>query len=99
LIDVGRDARIRATVATTVRFAEVGDDEIEQYCASGEPERVAGAFTVDGLGAWFVEAVDGDHHNVVGLSLPTLRKMLQTLGYRLADLGYPASRADTQRDS
>jgi septum formation protein len=99
LIDVGRDARIRATVATTVRFAEVEDDEIDLYCGTGEPERVAGAFTVDGLGSWFVEAVDGDHHNVVGVSLPTLRKMLRTLGYRLADLGYPASRADTQRES
>jgi septum formation protein len=86
-------------VAAGVRFAEVSDDEIDLYCGTGEPERVAGAFTVDGLGGWFVEAVDGDHHNVVGLSLPTLRKMLNTLGYRLADLGYPASRSATHRDS
>jgi septum formation protein len=99
LVDVGNDARIRATVATTVRFADVSDAEIDLYCASGEPERVAGAFTIDGLGGWFVEAVDGDHHNVVGLSLPTLRKMLQTLGYGLADLGYPASRSATQAES
>jgi len=98
LVDVGNDARIKATVATTVRFADVTDEEIDLYCGTGEPERVAGAFTVDGLGAWFVEAVDGDHHNVVGLSLPTLRRMLRTLGYGLADLGYPASRSDTHRD-
>jgi septum formation protein len=91
LIDVGNDARIRATVATTVRFADITDAEIDLYCGTGEPERVAGAFTVDGLGGWFVEAVDGDHHNVVGLSLPTLRKMLHTLGYGLADLGYPGN--------
>ncbi len=96
LVDVGNDARIRATVATTVRFAEVSDAEIDLYCATGEPERVAGAFTVDGLGGWFVEAVDGDHHNVVGLSLPTLRKMLQTLGYGLVDLGYPATHSETR---
>jgi septum formation protein len=94
LIDVGADASIRATVATGVRFADVSDDEIELYCGTGEPERVAGAFTVDGFGGWFVEAVDGDHHNVVGLSLPTLRKMLQALGYRLADLGYPTAQPD-----
>jgi septum formation protein len=99
LIDVSNDARIRATVATTVRFAEITDAEIDLYCGTGEPQRVAGAFTIDGLGGWFVEAVDGDHHNVVGLSLPTLRKMLRTLGYGLQDLGYPASRSETQRES
>jgi septum formation protein len=99
LVDIGNDARIRATVATTVRFADVTDAEIDLYCGTGEPERVAGAFTVDGLGGWFVEAVEGDHHNVVGLSLPTLRKMLHTLGYGLADVGYPASRSETQRES
>jgi septum formation protein len=78
-----------ATVATTVRFAEVTDDEIATYCGSGEPSRVAGAFTIDGFGGWFVDGVDGDPHNVVGLSLPALRRMLRALGHELRDLGYP----------
>lgn len=90
LIDAG-GGHACATAATTVRFADVSADEIELYCATGEPLAVAGAFTIDGLGGWFVDAVDGDHHNVVGLSLPLLRRMLQQLGYGLADLGYPAS--------
>jgi septum formation protein len=50
---------------------------------------VAGAFTIDGLGGWFVAGIEGDHHNVVGLSLPTLRAMLFEFGYGLAELGYP----------
>ena len=74
-----------------MRFADASDAEIELYCATGEPNRVAGAFTIDGLGGWFVESIDGDHHNVVGLSLPALRELLTELGYTLADLGYPTS--------
>jgi septum formation protein len=90
LLEPGPDGRALTRVAsTTVRFAEVSDAEIELYCATGEPTQVAGAFTVDGLGGWFVEAISGDHHNVVGLSLPLLRAMLAELGYGLPDLGYP----------
>jgi len=91
LIDVARGRRASAAVATTVHFADVSDAEIAAYCASGEPLQVAGAFTIDGLGGWFVEAIEGDHHNVVGLSLPALRGMLAELGHQLADLGYPAA--------
>ena len=61
--------------ATAVRFADPTDDEIDAYCRTGEPNEVAGAFTLDGLGGWFVESVDGDPHNVVGVSLPLLRTM------------------------
>jgi septum formation protein len=89
LIDCETDRSVSATVSTVVRFADVTDDEIDAYCGSGEPTRVAGAFTIDGLGGWFVESIDGDHHNVVGLSLPALRRMLRELGYGLAALGYP----------
>ena len=78
-------------VSTEVHFAEVTDDEIATYVATGEPSQVAGAFTIDGLGGWFVDSIVGDHHNVVGLSLPVLRRMLHALGYSLADLGYPPS--------
>jgi septum formation protein len=90
LIDVGAGTTARRTVSTVVRFADVTDDEIARYCATGEPAQVAGAFTLDGLGGWFVEAVDGDPHNVIGVSLPTLRRMVRELGHELADLGYPA---------
>ncbi len=79
----------RAEVASTVvHFADVTDAEIEAYVATGEPLHVAGAFTIDGLGGWFVERIEGDHHNVVGLSLPLLRRLLGDLGFTLADLGY-----------
>jgi septum formation protein len=80
---------VRRVASTTVRFADLTDDEIHAYVATGEPLAVAGAFTIDGLGGWFVHSVDGDHHNVVGLSLPLLRRMFQHLGYSLQDVGYP----------
>jgi septum formation protein len=75
---------------TEVRFGYPSDAEIEAYVATGEPLSVAGAFTIDGLGGWFVERIIGDHHNVVGLSLPLLRAMLGKLGYAISDL--PARR-------
>ena len=55
-----------ATASTTVHFADVTDDEIAAYVATGEPLHVAGAFTVDGRGGAFVTGIEGDHHNVVG---------------------------------
>lgn len=73
-----------AEVASTeVTFADVSDDEIAAYVATGEPVRVAGAFTIDGLGGWFVERIAGDHGAVVGVSLPTLRRLLRELGVSL----------------
>lgn len=61
-------------------FADLSDEEIAAYVATGEPLAVAGAFTVDGLGGPFVTRIEGDHHNVVGLSLPLLRELLAELG-------------------
>ena len=79
LIDT-RSGRSSAEVASTVvHFADVSDAEIDAYVATGEPLHVAGAFTIDGLGGPYVTAVDGDPHNVVGLSLPLLRHMLREL--------------------
>jgi septum formation protein len=69
-----------ATASTTVHFARLSDDEIAAYVATGEPLRVAGAFTIDGLGGAFVTGIEGDHHNVVGLSLPLLRELLGDFG-------------------
>ncbi|CUR57097.1 putative Maf-like protein [metagenome] len=79
--------RVAAAIAsTTVHFAEVSDAEIAAYVATGEPLQVAGAFTVDGLGGAFVTRIEGDHHNVVGVSLPLLRDLLAELGHEWTDL-------------
>ncbi len=78
-----------ATGATTVHFADLGDEEIAAYVASGEPLEVAGAFTIDGLGGAFVTGIEGDHHNVVGVSLPLVRELLAELGHSWTDL-WPA---------
>jgi septum formation protein len=75
-----------ATGSTTVRFADVSDEEIAAYVATGEPLHVAGAFTVDGLGGAFVTGIEGDHHNVVGVSLPLLRELVLELGHSWTEL-------------
>jgi septum formation protein len=75
-----------ATASTVVHFAHVSDDEIDDYIATGEPLEVAGAFTVDGLGGAFVTGIEGDHHNVVGVSLPLLRDLVAELGHRWTSL-------------
>jgi septum formation protein len=78
-----------ATASTTVHFADVTDAEITAYVATGEPLHVAGAFTVDGLGGAFVTGIEGDHHNVVGLSLPLVRDLMAELGRSWTDLWSP----------
>ena len=75
-----------ATGSTTVHFADVGDDEIDAYVATGEPLHVAGAFTIDGVGGAFIAGIEGDHHNVVGVSLPLLRELVLELGHGWPDL-------------
>ncbi|MDR1634215.1 MAG: Maf family nucleotide pyrophosphatase [Bifidobacteriaceae bacterium] len=69
-----------AASSTIVRFGEMSAAEIDAYVATGEPLNVAGAFTIDGLGGPFIEGIDGDHHGVVGLSLPLLRRLLARFG-------------------
>lgn len=86
LIDTETGEAAEAVVATTVHFAEPDDDEIAAYVASGEPLEVAGAFTIDGLGGAFVAGLEGDHTNVVGLSVPTLRLLLARLGVPITSL-------------
>ena len=87
----GTSATLGATASTTVHFARLSDAEVDAYVATGEPLRVAGAFTVDGLGGAFVESIEGDHHNVVGLSLPLLRELLAEVGVGWFDVaGHPA---------
>jgi septum formation protein len=84
--DGGTGATLGATASTIVHFAKLTDDEIEAYVATGEPLRVAGAFTLDGLGAPYVAGIEGDPSNVVGLSLPLLRDLLMELGLAWHDL-------------
>jgi septum formation protein len=86
LIDTGTGKQAEGVATTTVRFADVTDEEIEAYIGTGEPLHVAGAFTIDGRGAPFIESIEGDHSNVIGLSLPLLRRLLAELGVRLTDL-------------
>jgi septum formation protein len=92
LVDARADAPGRShpalgeVASTVVHFADVDDEEIAAYVATGEPLAVAGAFTLDGLGGPFVAGVEGDPHAVVGVSLPLLRRLLATLGVRWVDL-------------
>ncbi|GAA1853361.1 nucleoside triphosphate pyrophosphatase [Myceligenerans crystallogenes] len=78
--DGGTGATLGATSSTTVWFAELDDAEIDAYVATGEPLHVAGSFTIDGLGGPYVERIEGDHHGVVGISLPLLRALLADIG-------------------
>ncbi len=84
--DGGSTGSVGAVASTIVHFADLSDDEIDAYVATGEPLAVAGAFTVDGLGGAFVTGIEGDHHNVVGVSLPLLRKLCAELGVQWTDL-------------
>lgn len=93
LIDTAANRDESAVATTTVRFADLSDAEIHAYVATGEPSRVAGAFTLDGLGGPFVESIDGDWSNVVGLSLPTFRRLLAALGVAIPDLWHTAAPA------
>ncbi|GBE65722.1 Maf-like protein [Mycobacterium sp. MFM001] len=76
------------TGTTTVHFATPTEADLEAYVASGEPLQVAGGFTIDGLGGWFVDAIEGDPSNVIGLSLPLLRRMLGRVGLTLTQIGF-----------
>jgi septum formation protein len=80
------DEEYLEAASTIVHFADVTDAEIDAYVATGEPLQVAGAFTIDGLGGAFITGIEGDHHNVVGLSLPLLRDLVGDLGIAWTDL-------------
>jgi septum formation protein len=82
----GSGGTLGAGSATTVHFADIDDDEIAAYVATGEPLRVAGAFTIDGLGGPYVSSIEGDPGTVVGLSLPLLRELVAELGVPWRDL-------------
>jgi septum formation protein len=86
VVDVAAGRRASAVAETEVRFGQPSDDEIEAYLATGEALGVAGAFTIDGYAAPFVDGIDGDPGTVLGLSLPLLRALLDDLGIAVTDL-------------
>ena len=69
-----------------VTFGPMADEEVDAYVATGEPLSVAGAFTLDGRSAVFVDHIEGDPSNVVGLSLPELRNLLGAIDVRVTEL-------------
>lgn len=86
LIDAATGRMVEGVASTVVHFARVDEDDIDAYVRSGEPLTVAGAFTLDGLSAPFIDRVDGDPSNVIGLSLPLLRILLGDLGVAITSL-------------
>jgi len=85
IIDTEKGIEISDVASTEVFFAEMGEREMKDYVATGEPLHVAGGFTLDGLSAPFITRIDGESSNVIGLSLPLLRKAINSLGYSWFD--------------
>ncbi|HEY8472906.1 MAG TPA: nucleoside triphosphate pyrophosphatase [Natronosporangium sp.] len=93
LVDLGTARTAEAVADTRVFFADVSDEEVDAYVATGEPLEVAGAFTIDGFGSPFVERIDGDPGTVLGLSLPLLRRLLAELDIPITALWRRSSSA------
>jgi septum formation protein len=93
LIDGPSGRQASGVAATVVRFGTPTDAELAAYVATGEPLQLAGAFSIDGRGAPFIDGIDGDPGNVIGLSLPLLRRLLAELDIAITDLWRPAGPA------
>ncbi|MEL6909719.1 MAG: nucleoside triphosphate pyrophosphatase [Cyanobacteria bacterium J06629_2] len=85
LLDLDQQRQIIRCGITEVYFADLSDRTIEAYVATGEPLSCAGSFALEGKGGMFVEKIVGCHSNVIGLSLPVLYKMIESLGYNVTD--------------
>ena len=85
LIDLSQNKNLVLCRMTKVHFSHVNDQEIEAYVATEEPLKCAGCFAIDGIGGLFIEKIDGCHTNVIGLSLPLFRVMLNNLGYQVSN--------------
>ena len=79
-------ARAEGHLGTIIHFGEPTEDELAAYLATGEPLHVAGGFTLEGFGGWFIEGVEGDPSSVLGISLPLTRKLLAEVGVSVANL-------------
>ncbi len=86
LVRAGRVTAATDVGSSVVRMGRPSDAELDAYLATGEPLRVAGALTIDGFGGWFVDGIDGDAGNVLGLSLPLTRRLLADVGVPVTDL-------------
>jgi len=86
IIDTEKEIEISDVATTRVHFANMTDEEIEGYVATGEPLHVAGGFTLDGISAPFITKIEGETSNVIGLSLPLLRNAVNQLGYQWFEL-------------
>lgn len=86
VIDERTGRQVADVGATTVRFGVTSDEELKAYIGTGEAMAVAGAFTLDGRSAPFIDGIDGDHGNVIGLSLPLFRSLLAQLGISVMEL-------------
>ena len=86
LQDGARVSAETAAAVTIVRFGIPTEAELDAYIDSGEPLAVAGGFTLDGLGGWFLDGIDGDPSNVVGLSLAVTRRLLESAGCTISQL-------------
>lgn len=96
VIDAATGQRASGVAASVIRFGTPSDEEIAAYVGTGEPLGMAGAFTIEGLGGWFIDSIDGDHNNVIGISLPLLRTLLLDLGVTIPAL-WAARTASTAR--
>ncbi|MEV0619116.1 nucleoside triphosphate pyrophosphatase [Nonomuraea sp. NPDC050404] len=81
VIDVAAGRQVAEVGTTVIRFGQPTDEEVAAYVATDEPLSLAGAFSIEGRGGWFVEGIEGDHGNVLGISLPLLRELFAELGY------------------
>ena len=86
VIDTAQDIEVSDISTSKVTFVDMTDREIEEYVDSGEPLQVAGGFTLDGRSAPFISHINGDPSGIIGLSLPTLRKIMINLGLEWGDL-------------
>lgn len=86
LIDTAHGRQVHEVAGTTIRFGTPTPAEVSAYVATGEPMYMSGGFSIDGLAAPFVNGIDGDPGNVIGLSLPVLRRLLAELGVVITDL-------------
>jgi len=86
VIDVSSGRQAAEVATTVVHFGMPSEEEVAAYAATGEPLNLAGAFSIEGRGGWFVDGIEGDHGNVLGLSLPLLRALLDELGYAVTAL-------------
>lgn len=86
LIDLASGRELHAVSSAQVTFSELSADDIESYVATGEPLEVAGSFTLEGFGSAFISGIQGDPSGIIGLSVPTLRDMVESLGIRWTQL-------------